>query len=822
MSLPIHSVLPSLLQALNDRDEAILVAAPGAGKTTQVPLALLDQPWLERQRILMLEPRRLAARMAAQRMADLLGEKPGATVGYRMRLDSKESSATRILVVTEGVLTRMLHSDPSLEGYGLLIFDEYHERSLDADLGLALSLYSRALFREQQPLKVLLMSATLDSEALSAMLDNAPVIRSEGRTYPVDLRYGKSSELRHLVADVADTVCASLARDSGSLLVFLPGQGEIRILARLLENRVPDQVVLAPLYGDLNLSDQRRAIEPAAPGYRKVVMATNVAESSLTIDGVNVVIDSGFSRVPQFDPRSGMTRLHTIRVSRASADQRAGRAGRLGPGTAYRLWSESHTLAPFSEPEIAQADLAPLALQLLQWGVKPDELAWLDAPRSAPYQQALDLLARLGACTDAGQISAHGEAMAALPVHPRLAHMLLCSQSLGAGRMACDLAAILAERDPAPGAGADIAVRLRLLAGRSDHQSSKRLQQQSQQYRRLLKIDEVDASASAGREGLLLALAYPDRIARQRTNGSEQYLLANGRSASLRDDDSLRNKPWLAIAQLGGRAGQAQDRIFLAAEFDPEWLDSELNSLVSVHDIAEWQDDGKLLVETQHRIGRVLFKREQVLPLDEQVGKRAVIDWLRHKGLSELPWDESLRQWQQRILCLRAIDGEHSDWPDVSDAWLTEHLEQWLLPFLPSISHRRQLQKIDLRAALHALLPWPLPQKLDELAPSHITVPSGSSIAIDYTHTPPVLPVKLQEMFGQKKTPTIANGRIALMLHLLSPARRPLQVTQDLQSFWQNAYADVKRDMKGRYPKHPWPEDPLTAAPKRGTKKQGV
>lgn len=832
MSLPIHSVLPLLADALVQRDEAILVAAPGAGKTTQVPLALLQAPWLGEQRILLLEPRRLAARTAAQRMAELLGEKPGETVGYRMRLDSKESSATRILVVTEGVLTRMLHSDPSLEGYGLLIFDEYHERSLDADLGLALSLYARSLFRhearpESPGLKLLLMSATLDSESLSALLGQAPVIRSEGRSFPVDIRYVETPQLHHLIDEMATTVCESLAGDSGSLLVFLPGQAEIRALARSLEHRVPANVVLAPLYGDMDLASQRRAIEPAQAGCRKVVLATNVAESSLTIDGVNIVIDSGFSRAPQFDPRTGMTRLHTVRVSRASADQRAGRAGRLAPGIAYRMWSESQTLVPFSEPEIAQADLAPLALQLLQWGVRPAELVWLDAPRNAPYQQALDLLHRLGACTDpaieAARITAHGEAMAALPVHPRLAHMLLRSRAWGAHQLACDLAAILAERDPAPDAGADIAVRIRLLANGSSKQSVlKRLRQQSRQYLRLLDVTSPSNTRHAALEGLLLALAYPDRIARQRASGSEQYLLANGRSASLRDDDPLRNKPWLAIAQLGGRAGQSQDRIYMAAEFDPAWLDTELSDMVSVHDIAEWQHDGKLLLETQLRLGRLVIKREPAINVDEQVSQRAVVGWLQENGLADLPWDESLRQWQQRILCLRGQFGDDSEWPDVSDDWLKHNLEQWLMPFLPAITHRRQLKKLDLKAALHSLLPWPLPQQLDELAPTHIKVPSGSNIALDYLHSPPVLAVKLQEMFGQKTTPAIAGGRLPLVLHLLSPARRPLQVTQDLESFWQNGYADVKRELKGRYPKHPWPDDPMSAAPRRGTKKQGA
>lgn len=825
MSLPIHTVLSDLKQALLSREEVILVAAPGAGKTTQVPLALLDEPWLAGQRIVLLEPRRLAARLAAQRMADLFGDPLGKTVGYRMRLDSRESPATRILVVTEGVLTRMLHSDPSLDGVGLLIFDEFHERSVDADLGLALSLYARSLFRREQPLRILLMSATLASEALSAMLDQAPVIRSEGRSFPVAVHYGERPSQRELEAAVLTSIVRSLETDEGSLLVFLPGQREIRRVARQLSQAVADKnVSLAPLYGDLSLAEQQGAIAPAPPGRRKVVLATTLAESSLTIEGVTVVIDSGYTRVARFDPRTAMTRLHTVSVSRASADQRAGRAGRLAPGIAYRLWSEEQhgRLAPFSAPEILQADLAPLALQLLQWGVGVEELRWLDPPNPAAWQQSMELLASLGACDKAGCLSGHGEAMAALPTHPRLAHMLLRARELGLAASACDIAALVSERDPSTEASADISSRLRLLADSKDRRPLvKKLRQQAAQFRRLLDVREPDNTG--GREGLLLALAYPDRIARQRAPGSDQYRLANGRSAVLRESDPLRNKPWLAVAELGSHAGQQQERIFLAAEFDPAWLEDVLADQVAVMDVAQWQDDGLLRLERQWRVGKLLLRCEPAGQAGDDARRQAVIDWLGDKGLSNLPWTPALRQWQARVLCLRRLApvGDTS-WPNVSDDWLQQHLSEWLLPFLPPVTHLRQLQKVDLQAALHSLLPWPLPRELDELAPTHWTVPTGSRIAIDYAHQPPVLAVKLQEMFGQHATPAIAGGKLPLTLHLLSPAGRPLQVTQDLASFWQNAYVEVRKTMKGRYPKHPWPEDPANAEPRRGTKKQGV
>lgn len=825
MSLPIDEVLPEIHQALTARDEAIVVAEPGAGKTTRIPLFLLDEPWLAGQQILLLEPRRIAARLAAQRMADLLGESVGETVGYRMRLESRSSDKTRVLVVTEGVLTRMLQTDPSLEGVGLVIFDEFHERSVDADLGLALTRYARELFRDERPLKILVMSATLDSDALSIALNRAPVVRSRGRSYPVEILHRERVERRELVSAVSRCVLDCLREYDGSILVFLPGQGEILAVERiLLDATAGGDVSIAPLYGALPLERQRAAIQPALDGRRKVVLATDIAESSLTIEGIAVVIDSGWARKPTFDARLGMTRLATRRISQASAKQRAGRAGRLGPGVAVRLWSvdQERDLPPFSSAEISDTDLAPLALQLMQWGVDVDELDWLDKPSVSAWQQAQNLLTELGACDKNGLITEHGKAMAALPAHPRLAHMLLRAESLGLVTIASEIAALLSERDPAPTLGADLCQRLPLNRVRNTA-TRQQLQQQARQFQQLLgSVTSMPEARVSSQEsiGLCVALAYPERIAMQRQPGGTAYQLANGRGAMLAEDDSLRREPLLAVAHLGGRAGVANDRIFLAAPLGPQ-LFGEVLPPLATRDIVEWQDNGQLLIERQHVLGKLVFHRETLNKVDEVLLKQALIQWIAERGVEALPWREQDRNLRLRVACLRELDGSESEWPDLSDDWLSQNLERWLEPYLPVIRNIRQLQSLDLGAALLALLPWPLPKHLDEQAPTHITLPTGSRVAVDYSEYPPVLAVKLQEMFGQRQTPCIANGRLGLTLHLLSPAGRPLQVTQDLESFWRNAYTDVKKDMKGRYPKHPWPDDPLSAVPKRGTKKQG-
>ncbi|QKF49977.1 ATP-dependent helicase HrpB [Pseudomonas graminis] len=833
-SLPIDAVLPALRQALADRDEAVLEAPPGAGKTTRVPLALLGESWLAGQTILMLEPRRLAARAAAERLASELGEGVGETVGYRIRLDSKVGPNTRIEVVTEGILTRRLQEDPSLEGVGLLIFDEFHERSLDADLALALSLNGRALFRDEQPLKILLMSATLEGTRLSSLLNDAPVISSEGRMFPVSMQWGRPFQPGEFIEPrVVQTVLDALGTESGSVLVFLPGQAEIRRVNQQLADAIGDRsdVLLCPLHGELDLNAQRAAIEPAPKGKRKVVLATNIAETSLTIDGVRVVIDAGLARVPRFDPGSGMTRLDTQRISRASATQRAGRAGRLEPGVCYRLWSEAQhdQLAAYGAAEILQADLVGLALQLARWGVEPTQLTWLDLPPAAAYSQAQDLLARLGALTrkpgEDWKLTPHGQSMAEVPAHPRIAHLLLRGHELGLGALACDVAALLGERDILRGAGADLHSRLTLLAGseraaKGSQGGVQRARQLSRQYRGYLRGAARKPVVDPDHPrwlGALLALAYPDRVAQQRRAGGAEYRLANGRAALFAEPDALMKQPWLVVADLGSRQGQREERIYLAAEFDPDLFDSVLAEQVAAFDQLDWNErEGVFRAERQRKAGELIISREPLTGLDDSARGQALLALVRRKGLELLPWTPELRQWQARVGLLRQMDLQtqsESEWPDVSNDTLLETLDHWLLPYLGKVTRLSHFGNLDLSSILHNLLPWPLPQRLEELAPHHLTVPSGSSVRLDYSEAPPILAVRLQELFGLADTPRIANGRQIVKLHLLSPARRPVQVTQDLANFWRSTYAEVKKDLKGRYPKHYWPDDPLIAEP---------
>ncbi|RON14745.1 ATP-dependent helicase HrpB [Pseudomonas frederiksbergensis] len=827
ISLPIDEVLPALREALATRHEAVLEAPPGAGKTTRVPLALLDEPWLAGQTILMLEPRRLAARAAAERLASELGEKVGETVGYRIRLDSKVGPNTRIEVVTEGILTRRLQDDPALEGVGLLIFDEFHERSLDADLALALSLNGRELFRDDQPLKILLMSATLEGERLAGLLDDAPILRSEGRMYPVAMRWGRPFQPGEFIEPrVVQTVLDALNDETGSLLVFLPGQAEIRRVHQQLVDALGEgtPVLLCPLHGELDLAAQRAAIDPAPAGKRKVVLATNIAETSLTINGVRVVIDAGLARVPRFDPGSGMTRLDTQRISKASATQRAGRAGRLEPGVCYRLWSQDQheQLAAYASAEILSADLAGLALQLGRWGVTPGQLVWLDVPPAAAYAQAQDLLERLGAL-EGDALTRHGQAMAELPAHPRIAHLLLRGHALGLADMACDVAALLGERDILRGAGADLHSRLVLLSGeeraaRGAQGGVQRARQLARQYRGYLrgKASEPVGDPDHPRWlGALLALAYPDRVAQQRRAGGAEYRLANGRAALFAEADSLMKQPWLVIADLGSRQGQREERIYLATDFDPALFDSVLAEQVRCVDQLDWDErEGVLRAERQRKVGELILSREPLTGLDENARSQALVNLVRRKGLELLPWTPELRQWQARVALLRQLDlgsQGQSEWPDVSDAALLKSLEHWLMPYLGKVSRLSHFANLDLSSIVHNLLPWPLPQRLEELAPHHLSVPSGSSIRLDYSEQPPILAVRLQELFGLAETPRIAGGRQVVKLHLLSPARRPVQVTQDLANFWRSTYAEVKKDLKGRYPKHYWPDDPLVA-----------
>lgn len=828
ISLPIDLVLPDLREALANRHEVILEAPPGAGKTTRVPLALLNEPWLGDQKILMLEPRRLAARAAAERLASELGEKVGETVGYRIRLESKVGPRTQIEVVTEGILARRLQDDPALDGVGVVIFDEYHLRNLDSDLALALCVSARELLRDEPPLKLLLMSATLEGARLSKVLNDAPVVTSEGRMYPVVPVWGSPYQPgERMDARVTDTCLAAINEQSGSVLVFLPGQAEIRRVAEALKEQLSGrpEVIVCPLYGDLDLNAQRAAIDPAPKGFRKIVLATNIAETSLTIEGVRVVVDSGLERVPKFDPRSGMTRLDTQRISKASATQRAGRAGRLEPGICYRLWSESQheQMAGYSAPEILQADLAALALQLARWGMKPEEMTWLDQPPSAPFGQGRDLLKRLGALDDAGQLTPHGSAMSELPAHPRIAHMLIKGNTMGLDDLACNIAALLGEKDILRGAGADLHTRLSALSGEQHSRrgggSFQRVKQSARQYRSLLRgrassaVSEPDDPRWVG---CLLAFAYPDRIGLQRRASASEYRLSNGRAAVFSEPDALIKHEWLVVADLGSRQGQREERIYLASDLDPALFDDELADLVRSVDEVDWDErEGVLKAERQLKVGQLILSTTALPSLDEQARSFALVNLVRRKGIELLPWNPELRQWQARVDLLRQLDIQNgqaeSKWPDLSDANLLNTLEEWLTPYLGKVTRLSHFSHLDLSSIVRNLLPWPLPQELETQAPQTIWVPSGSNIRIDYSQHPPILAVRLQELFGLSETPRIAQGKQPLTLHLLSPARRPVQVTQDLANFWRSTYVEVKKDLKGRYPKHYWPEDPLVA-----------
>ena len=843
--LPIAEVLDELRQRLRDGDELVLQAPPGAGKTTVVPLALLDEPWLVGRKILVLEPRRMATRAAAARMAQLLGESVGQRVGYRIRLDTCVSEQTRIEVITEGILTRRLQADPGLEDVGLVIFDEFHERNLDSDLCLALALQGRELFREAPPLKLLVMSATLDGGAIAQLLGDAPIVTSMGRQYPVETHYGAPYQLRDsIVTPTVEAIRRALREQEGSVLAFLPGQREIGAVARQLAaalRQAGEKVLLAPLYGGLSLERQQLAIQPAPAGTRKVVLATNVAETSLTIEGVEAVVDSGLVREAIFDPATGMTRLATRRISRASAEQRRGRAGRLGPGTCYRLWSEEQhkRLVAHATPEIQQADLAPMALQLLAWGIAdPGELAWLDPPPEAPYRQAVAILEVCGAVfrneSGAYQLTPHGVRLAQMPLHPRLAHMLLVGCDIHATETACLLAAILSERNPLAERGVDIAATLAVLMGEQHCPPElqgwfRRIWQQAKRYAQLasdihkprrfgIGVDQRDVL------GILLASAYPDRIAHLRAGGDgTRYQLSSGRSAVLPAEDALVGSKWLAVAEIGGHVGESSDRIFSAGSLNPACFSEILSTLVREEDQVEWDYRAEQFVARRRRlVGSILLTAQPLPHVSEEARGAALIGVIRRKGLGILPWNSALEQWRARVMLLRkAAEGSPDNrWPDLSDDTLLATLEEWLLPYLGQVKRLEDFQDLDLKAILHALLPWPLPLDLEQLAPERLAVPSGSSVAIDYTQDPPVLAVKLQEMFGCEDTPTIASGRIPLLVHLLSPAGRPLQITQDLGGFWRTGYQEVKREMKGRYPKHPWPDDPLEAVATRHTKRR--
>lgn len=830
--LPIHAIIGDLKSALG-KGSAVLSAPPGSGKTTIVPLALLDEPWLAGKKILILEPRRLAARAAAARMASLLGERIGQRVGYQIRFDRQISEATRIEVLTEGILTRRLQNDTDLTGVGLIIFDEFHERSIHADLALALCL---DLCQLKEDLRLLVMSATLAASEVAALLGNVPVITGEGQSHEVQIEYLARPALGRLSATTVAGICRVASEQQGDILVFLPGTGEIReVHRRLMSEPACRRMLISPLFGDLSQQEQDQAILPDPAGRRRVILATSIAETSLTIEGIACVVDSGWSRRPHFEPSNGLSKLITVRVSKAAARQRAGRAGRLGPGYCLRLWTkgEDHNLAAFHPPEIVAVDLTGLALELALWGVgDPLELRWLDPPRFGPYQQALELLRSLGAISAAGRISETGRQLAGLPIHPRLGHMLLMAKRQGHGPLACDLSAILSERDligrDDSRPTAELRIRVQLLqlwrekgddAVRregGDPEICRRIDRDSRRLQKQIACQNGPRRIEAS--GNLLVYAYPDRLARRRPGQRERYLLTGGRGAFLPPADPLAASEYLVVPQLD--AGRTEGRIFLAESVELADLQHHHPHRFSTTEEVYWDDAAaKVMAMRRESLGSIVVEERPSPDIESAEIHAAMLNGIRRMGLVCLPWDRESRQLQARVQCLRTEQPE-MDWPDLGDDRLFADL-QWLAPYLPGITRAEQLKKLNLQEIFATMLGWEKQQKLARDAPEYLVVASGSKIRIEYRiDEPPLLAVRLQEMFGMAETPTICGGRVRLLLHLLSPARRPIQVTSDLTGFWQRGYGEVKKELKGRYPKHFWPDDPLTAEATRGVKRK--
>ena len=818
--LPIDPALPELTAALRAGDAAVLVAPPGAGKTTRVPLVLAAEPWAADKKLIVLEPRRLAARAAAARMAATLAEAVGASVGYRVRFASKVSAATRIEVVTEGVFTRLILDDPSLPDIAAVLFDEFHERSLDADLGLALARDVQQGLRAD--LKLLVMSATIDGARVAKLLGEAPVIESAGRAFAVASRYlGRDARIP-IERQVADAATRALRAEAGSLLVFLPGAAEIRRTEALLRERIHDDAVdIVPLYGALETDVQDRAIAPALPGRRKVVLATSIAETSLTIEGVRVVIDCGLARVPRYEPDVGLTRLETVRVSRASAEQRRGRAGRTEPGLCYRLWDEPQTAAleAANRPEILAADLTGLVLDLAHWGVAdPASLAFLDPPPAAALAQAKALLGELGAIDRAGRITEEGRRLRELPLPARLARMVVDAAAAGEAELAAEIAVVLTERGLG---GNDVDLGHRLDALRRDRS------QRAREARSIAKRWAQIAREGQGREpsrgdksggasvGALLALAYPDRVAKNRGAGGA-FLLANGRGAHLDEISTLAREPFLTVAEITGTA--AQGRIVLAAPLTLAEIEAQFYDRIESRDEIAFDDaSASLRARRLRRLGALALAEQPIAGVPDETAARMLAQGIVRLGVERLPWATALRQWRDRVLFLRRTQGD--EWPDLSDAALAATAGEWLAPALAGKTALEQFTSSEFAQALQASLPWTLRRRLDSEAPSHFTAPSGSALPIDYAAPEgPRLAVRLQELFGLDRHPSIAGGRVPLVLELLSPAHRPVQVTRDLPGFWRGSYIAVKAEMKGRYPRHPWPDNPLAAAPTRRAK----
>ncbi|MBS7538714.1 ATP-dependent helicase HrpB [Ancylobacter lacus] len=819
--LPIDEALPALQASLAARPNAVLVAPPGAGKTTRVPLALLDAPWMAGRRLLVLEPRRLAARAAAERMAATLGEPVGETVGYRVRFGSKIGRRTRIEVVTEGIFTRMILDDPELSGVGAVLFDEFHERSLDADLGLALALDAQGGLRED--LRLLAMSATLDGARVARLLGEAPVIESAGRAFPVETVYLGRDPRAPVERQVAEAVLRALAAERGSVLAFLPGAAEIRRTERLLAEALRDPAVdIAPLYGALEGREQERAIAPAPPGRRKVVLATSIAETSLTIEGVRIVVDSGLARVPRFEPGVGLTRLETVRASRAAADQRRGRAGRTEPGLCYRLWSEAETasLPAYATPEILAADLSRLVLDLAAWGLgDPAGLAFLDPPPAPAVKEARALLAGLGALDREGRLTDLGRAMARLPLEPRLARMLIEGARRGAGEEAAAIAALVSERGLG---GEDVDLAHRLDGFRRDR--SRRAEEARRQAARWRESAERAAGpAPRGAEppspAGLLALAFPDRIARARGDG-RRFVLANGRGAAIDPALGLARARFLAVAELAGTADEA--RILLAADFAEDELTAEFaDALTEGVETAYDPAAGAVRARFVRRLGALVLEERTARVEPGPATAAALARGAAQRGIARLGWSNAQRQWLDRVRFLRAAAPDL--WPDLSDAGLAETVEDWLAPAIEGLTSLEAIDAERLGRALAGLLPWDLARRMEEEAPTHYEAPTGSRLPIDYAaEGGPTLAVRVQELFGLATHPAIAGGRVALTLALLSPAHRPIQLTRDLPAFWRGSWREVRAEMRGRYPRHPWPEDPAAAAPTTRAKPRGT
>ena len=824
--LPIKEALPALHEALAAHPAVLLEAPPGAGKSTVVPIALLHAPWLKGQKILMLEPRRIAARAVAMRMAALVGEPIGRTVGFRTRLETRVGRDTRIEVVTEGILTRMLQEDSALTGLGCVIFDEFHERNLNADLGLALCVESRENLRED--LRLLVMSATLDMKPLVRLLGDAPIVSAQGRSFEVTTHYVPRRNDTHLELQVSQVVRAALQEHTGDVLCFLPGAAEIRRVQRTLqESDLNRNVRIMPLYGELEGAEQDAALAPAGPGLRKIVLATSIAETSLTIEGIRVVIDSGMRRYSEFDPTTGMSRLVTGKVSQAAADQRRGRAGRLSAGDCYRLWSEgTHaSLTPQTPPEILHADLAPLALELACWGTTDAaSLAWLDPPPAAPLAQARELLQQLEAIDAVKRVTAHGRILNKLGMHPRLAHMRIKAQDLGAERLACDLAAILSERDilraSAGARDADLRLRVAVLRGDQrdlpagvtvDARARSQAQRTSGNWQRDLGQDSRDSADPHHATGILLAWAYPDRIAQSRGDGG-RYLLANGRGARFAEAQALAKSEFIVAAELDGAEREA--RIFLAAPIGLDDLNTHFDALIRESAQIRWDDRlGAASAKRERRLGALLLSSSEIRDPDPDALQQAVLLGLKQTGIAGLPWNKELRQWRARVMLMRQYQiMAPAPWPDLSDEALEQDIEQWAPAWIMGFTRREHFAKLDLGQALRSFLTHAQATILEREVPTHFTVPSGSHIPIDYLDGEnPSLSVRLQELFGLNSTPAVAGGKLPLVLKLLSPAGRPVQITKDLVSFWNRGYHEVKKDLKGRYPKHYWPDDPYTA-----------